>query len=119
MFLQQRGGYTVVAEVGQVGKLLRETESECPDLIFMDWNLPSRSNLVFPANEQGDDAKSNAKFRAVVLSTLHRCCPWVVVFSQDSGDCESAKKAGADVFINKSDPPDALISFLEELESKD
>lgn len=102
LLLEQQPDIHVVGEAGNAealsGCLGPVCAGELPDLLILDWELPGlnlESGLTpFRA--------SNPNLKVVALS----CLP---------GARKASIYAGADAFVSKNDPPDRILSVLEEI----
>jgi DNA-binding NarL/FixJ family response regulator len=94
--LERQPGVQVVGEVANSETLLNQVRAACPDLVLLDWNLPG-----IAADE--------------LLSTLRgtRSALFVIVLSGQPEARRAALAAGADAFVSKADPPDALIETIQ------
>lgn len=90
----------VVAEATDAVGVLLAVEQYTPALILLDWELPGAptANLVRVIRSQWP------QLRVIALSSLPeaRC---------------AAVNAGVDAFVDKGDPPDALLAALRKLSS--
>jgi DNA-binding NarL/FixJ family response regulator len=96
--LERRLGAAVVGEASDLDELRAQLPVCCPDVILLDWDLPGRQARAFVAG-------------------LREACPKVSVVAL-SGRVEArqaALAAGADAFVCKCDPPDGLISALQQI----
>jgi DNA-binding NarL/FixJ family response regulator len=92
--LERQPGVEVVGEASSAGTLLRQIRTRCPDLVLLDGSF---------CDAGGD-----------VLSTLRAACPAlaVVVLSARPETQPRALEAGADGFVCKTDPPEALLAAV-------
>lgn len=95
MLLERMLGLKVMGEASNSGELSLLITSTCPDLLLLEWELP---NL-------------NAE---AMLPDLRELCPnlKVIVISGVSGVRQAALQAGADEFVNKTAPPEALLEAV-------
>lgn len=85
-----------VSEAANVHALFDGLRADCPDLLFVDWELPGLGRTL-------------AGLRAAAPRTV------IVATSGRPEARQAALAAGADGFICKSYPPDELLEFLTEL----
>ncbi len=94
--LQQQADMEVVGEAANAQELIALAESDCPDLVLIDCELPGRdlSDLVH---------------------TLRGICPnaKIIALSGRVDARRRAQKAGVDVFVSKGDPPERLLSAIQ------
>jgi DNA-binding NarL/FixJ family response regulator len=91
-------GLTLVAESANARKLVENAREHKPDIILLDW----------------DSAQCIAE---PLLSSLHQISPHlrIIVLSGRSESETQALQAGADFFVSKTDPPDALLGTIRAL----
>ncbi len=97
LLLQQQSDIDVLGEAVDATGLLDWVRVTCPDLVLLDWELPGRQ----PS--------------ADLLAALRTQCPHLVVIAL-SGRPEAraaALAAGADAFVSKGDPPEALLAAID------
>jgi DNA-binding NarL/FixJ family response regulator len=95
VLLERQPDLAVSGEAASARELLGKTESECPDLVLLAWELPG----LTPEE---------------LLPALRETCPEVVVIAL-SGRPEARQKAlaaGVDSFVSKSDPPEKLLAAI-------
>jgi DNA-binding NarL/FixJ family response regulator len=93
--LERQSGFEVVAEGADAQDLMAHAESNCPDLVLLDWELPGMA----PRD---------------LLAALRRYCPNVKIIAL-SGHLSVRREAmdtGADAFVSKGEPPDRLLSAI-------
>lgn len=97
VLLERQLGFEVVGEAVNVADMLAQMETNCPDLVLLDWELPGLAAV---------DS----------LSTLRQVCPslLVTVLSGRMGTRRAALAAGADAFVSKSDPPERLLAAIND-----
>ncbi len=95
LLLEQEPWVTVVGEASEANGLLVEMQVCSPDVVFIDWELPD----LRPGE---------------ALQKLHYLCPDLVLIalSVRPEAREKALAAGANAFISKGEPPEALLSTL-------
>lgn len=99
LLLEQEPDIEVVGEAAEATVLLSIIDAVSPDLLLLDWELPGAR-----ASISGDS----------LLHRLHSCCPHIAVIVL-SGRPEAAARAlhaGADYFVSKADPPEALLTAV-------
>ena len=97
MLLERQLGLEVVGETVAASELLDQAEATGPDVVLVSWELPGL--------EESDS-----------LSVLRKVCPDLIVIAL-SGRPEArraALEAGADAFVSKTDPPEALLALIEQ-----
>jgi len=91
-------GLTLVGEVSKAEDLMSQAQTLQPDLILLEWELPS-----------GSTGELLSALRALGLQAK------VIVLSRRP-ECEKAAlAAGADAFVSKAAPPEALLLALRRL----
>ncbi len=93
--LERQSGFEVVAEGIDAQDLMAQAESDCPDLILLDWELPGMA----PRD---------------LLIALRGHCPHVKIIAL-SGHVSARREAvdmGVDAFVSKGEPPDKLLSAI-------
>jgi DNA-binding NarL/FixJ family response regulator len=95
ILLEQERGIRVVGEVDRLPELPLLLESEAPDALLIDWGIRKHDMDVY-------------------VTEIKRAYPKVkvIVMSVRSTDRQSALEAGADAFVCKCDPPEALVAEL-------
>ena len=98
LLLNQEPDLQVVAEATDAVSVLLAVEEHLPALILLDWELPGApsASLVRVLRSQWP------QLRVIALSSLPeaRC---------------AAVNAGVDAFVDKGDPPDALLAALRKI----
>lgn len=96
LLLEEKPGINVLSEVGNTYELLRQVQASCPDLILLDWELPGASSKE-------------------LVPLLHTLCPHleIIALSSHPQMKPAALKAGVRHFICKSEPPEQLLTALE------
>lgn len=108
--LEQKLGYTISGEAKDVISLFSTITHHCPDVLILDADIhglkPSR----------GESKNVLAK----LMETLHQLCPsiYVIALSSLPNLEQICLQAGTNAFACKSDPPDRLLSLLENLTKK-
>ena len=95
VLLQRQPDLKVVGEAIDAQSLLEQTETACPDVLLLGWELP------------GMDMD-------YLIPSLRESCPGIVVIAL-SGRLEAhraASELGVDAFVSKSSPPDQLLAAI-------
>jgi len=97
-FLQKEPDLDVVDEAADIQELLAQAKATCPDLIFLDWDLPGAAEAgLISALRQAD------------------CQPRVIVLSVRPESAAAALGAGADGFVYKGDGPKQLLTVIRSV----
>lgn len=106
LLLEQQAGVDVVAEAADVEQLMLALEATAPDVLLLDWELPGTRSDGRPASHSRQ-----------LMSLMRRLCPGMltVVMSGAPEARGEAERCGADAFVCKADPPDALLAALLRL----
>jgi DNA-binding NarL/FixJ family response regulator len=113
LLLEQEPGLSVVGEAAETESLLAQAEAICPDLVLLDWELPSLQATDPSTPSTGSEAGSGHR----LLSALRALCSHLLVIAL-SGRPEArqaALVAGADAFVSKGDPPEQLLTTLHTI----
>ena len=97
LMLEEKPGITGVEEVSTAHDLILGLKSSCPDLVLLDFELPgTRPEELF--------------------KVIRRLCSGVKVIALSSRPQmkQAALDCGADHFVCKSDPPEVLLSVLDQ-----
>jgi DNA-binding NarL/FixJ family response regulator len=96
LLLRTRLEAQIVGQVCQIGLLLNEAAASQPEIIIVDWEL-------LAADAQGN------------LQELHRLSPLskIIVTGSRPEFTFQAQQAGADAFVCKIYPPEALLSAIQ------
>jgi DNA-binding NarL/FixJ family response regulator len=102
LILAQRAGAAVVTEASDLGAALDAARQHPPDAVFLDWELPGKGPMTTPQ---------------ALIEALRTLAPAVAVVALSSSPSarRTARLAGADAFVSKTDPPENLIEALESL----
>jgi DNA-binding NarL/FixJ family response regulator len=102
LVLAQRIGKAVVSEAPDLGAMLDTVRRHSPDVVLLDWELPSTGSVMTPP---------------ALIKALRTLSPAVAVvaLSNCPGAQRTAQLAGVDAFVSKSDPPECLLEALESL----
>jgi DNA-binding NarL/FixJ family response regulator len=97
LMLEEKPGITQVSEVSTAHELILGLKNSCPDLVLLDWELPGT---------KPDE----------LLKILRRLCSGVKIIALSSRPQmkQIALDFGADDFVCKSDPPETLLSALDQ-----
>lgn len=98
LLLEQEPGIQVLGEVVDACELLSRVRATSPDLALLDWELPGCS-------------------AAELLAALRSSCVnlKVIALSGRPEARHAALAAGADTFVSKGDPPEALLRALRAI----
>lgn len=102
LLLEQQPDLSIVGEAGNVEMLFHCLESNCDitshDVLILDWELPG-----FRSGGQ--------------LSALRNSYPYIKVVALSClPDARKASiLAGADAFVSKNEPPDRILTVIEEI----
>lgn len=113
LLLEQQPDCYIVGEAEEAQSLLEQVEVTQPDVVLLDWELPGLQDLV-PAVQSGSLGTRSAHER--LLLTLRKVCSRVKVIAL-SGRPEAraaALGAGADAFVSKGDPPEQLMTAVND-----
>lgn len=96
LLVNRQPGIIVQGEAVDTTGLLDWVQAAALDLVLLDWELPG------PGREQ-------------LLPRLRAACPRlkVIVLSGRPEAREAALAAGANAFVSKGDPPEALLAAIE------
>ena len=94
--LEEQSGRMVVSEVEDCQELLDQAETDCPDLVLIDWDLPGMATVE-------------------LLPALHKLCPGlhVIALSSRPEVKQDALAAGAQAFVSKAGPPEPLLAAIQ------
>jgi len=97
VLLEQQPGLKVVGEASDARDLLAQAAATHPDLVLLAWELPGL-------------AASGS------LPALRKACPglFVITLSGRPAARRAALAAGADAFVSKAEPPERLLSTIED-----
>jgi len=98
--LEEQPGIVIVGEVSDCQELMAQAETDCPDLMLIDWDLPGI---------EGDD----------LFPALREICPDLTVITLSSRpDVEGAAlAAGAQAFVSKTGPPELLLAAIHDIKN--
>lgn len=100
LILEQQSGMQVVAEATDAIGVLLATETHMPTLVLLDWELP------------GGSATSLVRILRSQWPQVH-----VIAMSSLPEARSAAANAGVDAFVDKGDPPEALLAALKKVSS--
>jgi DNA-binding NarL/FixJ family response regulator len=97
LLLEEKPGLMVVAEASNSRELLSQVQSQLPELILLDWELPGGRNVE-------------------LVTALHALDPYISVIALSSHPQmrKPALAAGARDFVCKSEPPEKLLAALNK-----
>jgi DNA-binding NarL/FixJ family response regulator len=98
LMLEEKPGITQIDEVSTSQELITRVRLHCPDLVLLDWELPG---------SRPDE----------LLKLLRRVCGGIKVIALSSRPQakQIALQYGANDFVCKSDPPEVLLSAIEQI----
>jgi DNA-binding NarL/FixJ family response regulator len=98
LLLEQEPELSVVGEAATAEGLLAQVRAAHPDLVLLDWELPGlqAAHPLLPA-----------------LRALNPCLS-VIALSGRPEVYQAALAAGADAFVSKGDPPERLLSAVND-----
>jgi DNA-binding NarL/FixJ family response regulator len=107
LVLEQKHRYTISGEAKDLISLFSSITQHCPDVVILDTDIHGLKPF------RGESKNGLAK----LLDTLHQLCPsvYVIALSSLPNLEQNCLKAGANAFACKSDPPDKLLSIIENL----
>lgn len=87
-----------IAEASDANQVIACIAKSCPDLLLVDWDLPGQAT-------------------SSLLFIIKMICPklFIIVLSEQPGDCKEALMAGADEYVCKCDPPDLLMALIDDV----
>lgn len=97
VMLEQRFGVSIAGEAAHTYGLAPLVEGTQANIVIIDWDLPYRVDAWLIAE----------------LGRL-RCKPIVVITSSHADVKEAALLAGADAFVDKSEPPEAFLLVVQD-----
>jgi DNA-binding NarL/FixJ family response regulator len=98
LLLDDEAGLEVVGEVENAQDLVEQAEAICPEIILLDWELPT-----LQVEEHVQELKDHIPHLLVVA------------MSGRPESRQSALKTGADAFICKGDSPEHLLAIIRDL----
>jgi DNA-binding NarL/FixJ family response regulator len=100
LLLEEKAGIQVVGEARDSETLMQSVMAIQPDVVILDWELA--------------EAKPGEAMNALRQAKPHLS---VIVLSSHPQVRSAALKAGASVFVCKSDPPESLLKALHQVEA--
>ena len=101
ILLREEPGLVVVGESADLPSLVAQVRDLTPDMVLLDWELPGRPAAAL-----------------LLAQTMIDRRPSVIVFSARPESEDEVLTAGADAFVSKGDPPEALLSAFRQLKEK-
>lgn len=107
LVLEQKHGYTISGEAKDLISLFSSITQHCPDVVILDADMHGHKPF------RGESKNGLEK----LLDTIRQFCPFIYVIALSSLPNleQNCLKAGANAFACKSDPPDKLLSIIENL----
>jgi DNA-binding response OmpR family regulator len=97
VLLTEQDASVVVAECADLEGLVNQLQEFAPQLVLLDWELPGRPAAAF------------------LLARNHAARPKLIVLSTRLEIRAAALAIGADDFVHKADPPDALLASVHKV----
>ena len=95
LLLKTRLGATIVGEASTMESLLSQAAITQPDIVLLDWELPGKPEAD----------------RIVVVRSVAPSARLIVVSARPES---ATQAAGADAFVNKTDPPEHILDIFKE-----
>jgi two-component system response regulator DesR len=97
VLLERQPGMDIKGEAANADDLLALMVADCPELVLLGWELPGLATIGS-------------------VSVLRDICPGlsVIALSGRPEACRAALAAGVDGFVSKSDPPECLLSAIDD-----
>ena len=97
VLFEREPGLEVVGEVVDAADLLAQLRRVSPDAVLLDWELPGLAMIG-------------------TLSALRDDTPGLIVIALSGKPeaCRAALESGADAFVSKADPPERLLTVIEQ-----
>jgi DNA-binding NarL/FixJ family response regulator len=107
LVVEEKHGFTICGEANDLISLFSSITQFCPDVLILDADIHGLKPF------RGESKNGLAK----LLDTLHQLCPsvYVIALSSLPNLEQNCQKAGANAFACKSDPPDKLLSIIENI----
>ena len=98
LLLSEEPGVVVFGSASNTGGLLALINSDCPDLVLLDSDLPGQPMLE-------------------VLTEIKACepPPVVVLLGNEDSLIDETSQAGVDHYIHKGDPPEKLVEAFRQI----
>lgn len=97
VLLTEQDASIVVAECADLEGLMDQLQEFAPQLVLLDWELPGRPAAAF------------------LLARNHAARPKLIVLSTRLEIRTAALAIGADDFVHKADPPEALLASVSRV----
>ena len=97
LLLDEENGLLVVAAVADSHELIKKTESTLPDIVLLDWDLHERATPIL--------------INAISALENHSA---LIVLGVGGGNKSASIEAGADAFVDISEPPGKLLVVINE-----
>jgi DNA-binding NarL/FixJ family response regulator len=97
VLLAEQDDSIVIAECADIEGLVDQLHDFAPQLVLLDWELPGRPATAF------------------LLARSHAARPKLIVLSTRLEIRAAALTIGADDFVHKADPPDALLASVRKV----
>jgi two-component system, NarL family, response regulator, fimbrial Z protein, FimZ len=98
LLLETRLGASIVGEASTMEGLLEQAAGIRPDIVLLDWELPGK-----PETD-----------RIVVIRSVSPGSRVIVISARPESVIQAA---GADAFVNKTDPPEHIVDIFKEKRS--
>lgn len=98
LLLEQASTWVVVGEASDAEELFKSIRKDCPDVVFLDWELPN----FYGAEHVAGIREICSEVKVVALSSQ---------FESRNG----ALECNVDVFVSKGDPPEKVLDKLGSL----
>jgi len=95
LLLETRLGATIVGEACTMESLLSQAAIIQPDIVLLDWELPGKPEAD----------------RVVVVRSVAPNVRLIVISARPES---AGLAAGADAFVNKTDPPERILAIFKE-----
>lgn len=97
VLLTEQDESIIVSECADLEGLVDQLQEFAPQLVLLDWELPGRPAAAF------------------LLARSHAARPKLIVLSTRIEIRSAALAIGADDFVHKADPPEALLAAVRRL----
>ena len=99
LLLQEASGFEVVGEAADSEELLAEVQAKYPNVVLLEWELPSQPGLELLPALRGRNGR-----------------PVVIVLSGRPELERAVRDAGAHAFFNLGEPPQRLLAILQAIQ---